>query len=89
MEVTQGVRYDTLGLSAPLMRANAGFMAVELSAGEHEIVLEYETPWLKEGVILSLIGVAAAAGMAAVWLVCRARDKRKTPPENGVQSGGE
>lgn len=77
------------GASAPLMRANAGFMAVELSAGEHEIVLEYETPWLKEGVILSLIGVAAAAGMAAVWLVCRARDKRKTPPENGVQSGGE
>ena len=52
-------------------------MAIELSAGEHEVSLEYETPWLKEGAVLSLVGVAAAAALTAVWAVSAKKSKTK------------
>ncbi len=69
------------GKEAPLLRANSGFMAIELSAGEHEVSLEYETPWLKEGAALSLVGVAAAAALTAVWAVSHVRRNKNDSSE--------
>lgn len=63
------------GKPQALLRANASFMAAALSAGEHEVVLEYETPLLKEGIILSCVGVAAVVALAAVWAVSSIRKK--------------
>lgn len=45
------------GEKAEIYRANIGFMAVEAGDGEHDIELYFEPPGLKEGLILSSIGV--------------------------------
>ena len=54
-------------------KANIGFMALPLAEGEHEIELHYETPYLKEGAILSGIGILA---FASLMVVRRRRAKR-------------
>ena len=45
------------GKEAPLKRANILYMALELSEGEHEILLKYHTPGLLAGLLLTLLGV--------------------------------
>ncbi len=42
------------GVKADLMEANVMYMALPLDAGNHHIVLQYETPFLKAGVCVSL-----------------------------------
>ena len=50
------------GKEAPVLKADTAFMAVELSGeGTHEIVLTYMTPGLKEGAIVTLLGIVAFA----------------------------
>jgi len=56
------------GEKAKLYQANTAFMAVELSAGEHEIELRYWTPGLTAGITLSIIG---AIGLIAIAVCCR------------------
>ena len=38
-------------------QANHGFIGVPLSEGEHHILLEYVTPWLKVGIIISVLSM--------------------------------
>ncbi|MBO4918811.1 MAG: YfhO family protein [Erysipelotrichaceae bacterium] len=59
------------GKKADIIRANIAYMALDLDEGSHEIVFEYRTPMLKQGALISLCGIAAAA----VILIIR---KRKT-----------
>ncbi len=45
------------GVKTDLLKANVMYMALPLDAGNHHIVLEYQTPWLKAGILVSLIAV--------------------------------
>ena len=47
------------GKKTDLMRANTAWMAIELSAGEHEIELLYWTPGLTAGICLTVLGIIA------------------------------
>lgn len=47
------------GLKTEILRANGAFMCIPVSAGEHDIRLDYRTPMLYEGL-----------GLSAVSLVC-------------------
>ena len=47
---------------------NAGFMAVRAEQGENTIVFSYKTPYLREGIIISLL---AAAALAVYVLITR------------------
>ena len=61
------------GEKTELLRANYMYMALPLTAGEHEISLEFEIP----GVKYALIVMAAAFGLFAVLLFVRIVRKRK------------
>ena len=39
-----------------IIRANIGYMALQLSPGKHHIEMRYTIPGLKAGVVLSIIG---------------------------------
>jgi uncharacterized membrane protein YfhO len=45
------------GKPVPVENVNVGFMAVLCKAGENEIRFTYKTPWLREGVIVSLVSL--------------------------------
>lgn len=45
------------GEAVEIKKADNAFIAIELTEGEHSIVFEYETPWLKESVMISLVGI--------------------------------
>lgn len=53
------------GEPAELSRSGGMYMGLALEAGEHEIELNYETPHLKLGVIISTLAAAACAALAA------------------------
>ncbi|RMD99424.1 MAG: hypothetical protein D6812_11645 [Deltaproteobacteria bacterium] len=46
------------GVARPLLRANVLFRGVRLEGGAHRIVFRYETPGLRRGGFVSLLGVA-------------------------------
>ena len=48
---------DMLAEKADIIKANSAFMALPVSQGEHEVELVYFTPYLKTGLICSLISV--------------------------------
>jgi uncharacterized membrane protein YfhO len=52
---SKGWRAYVDGVEQPLYKANLCYMAVELNAGEHNIVLKYHTPLLKAGVWVSVV----------------------------------
>lgn len=54
------------GQPAEILNANVGFMAVQLSEGTHYVELHYETPNLKTGAILSLVGIIVAVGIMVI-----------------------
>ena len=45
------------GKETKLQKANTMFMALELEPGSHEIRLTYCTPYLKAGMLLSVLGL--------------------------------
>lgn len=45
------------GKKADLMRANIMYMALPLEEGEHEIELHYSNPFIRGGIIISIIGI--------------------------------
>ena len=47
------------GKKVKLYQANVMYMALDLDAGNHDIRLAYHTPWLKEGMYLSMTVWAA------------------------------
>jgi uncharacterized membrane protein YfhO len=51
------------GQPAPLMRANFGMLAAPVSAGVHQVELEYTLPGLKAGVMLGILGLLAVSAM--------------------------
>ena len=47
----------------PIYQANVRYMGIELSAGEHEIRLEYKTPYLRIGALCTLAGFIIFIGL--------------------------
>lgn len=45
------------GVETEILRANFGFSAIEVNEGKHEIVFKYQTPYLKEGMLISCLGI--------------------------------
>ncbi len=56
-----------------LYNANGQYMAVYLTCGTHDITLKYSTPLLKEGAVVSLVGVV----LFAMQIVINIRKMRK------------
>jgi hypothetical protein len=56
------------GKPAPILRANLIMRALDLGPGHHTIVMEYHTPGLWPGVVLSLFFLAVVLGL---WFVRR------------------
>ena len=54
------------GITAPIIRADYGFMAVRLSAGNHIVTFDYVQPMLREGIISSALGLSICL---AIWLI--------------------
>lgn len=50
------------GQEAELLQADIGFMALAVSEGTHSITLQYRTPYLTEGILISCAGLVAFAG---------------------------
>ncbi len=63
-----GWRATVNGQPARIERVNIGFMAVRLEAGENHIRFDYLAPGLKEGLLVSAIGLVLWAGYL---LLCR------------------
>ena len=61
---SKGWRAFVDGEELKLLPANIMFMGVRLSAGEHDIVLKYETPYLRLGAYLTLLGFAMLVAIA-------------------------
>lgn len=64
------------GTEAHIERANIGFMAVVVPAGEVTIEFSYQTPGLAVGAIVTLTGILLLAGYYFLPIVCK-RAKRK------------
>lgn len=45
------------GKKVDLEKANLGFMAIDVPSGNHLVLIEYETPNLREGALISCVGV--------------------------------
>ncbi len=54
------------GEQVPVYKANGLFLGLPLKAGSHSIRLEYTTPWLIEGLILSLVSVAVFIAISII-----------------------
>ena len=53
---SKGFRAYVDGKETELKKANTMYMALELPKGEHELRLEYRTPFLVPGICLTLAG---------------------------------
>jgi len=47
------------GDEVELLKANIGFMAIPVQEGQHKIILQYNTPYLREGIIISCLGIVS------------------------------
>ena len=56
---SEGWKAKVDGKEVAVYRANTAYMAVAVGAGDHEVVLTYETPYLKLGAAFSLAGILA------------------------------
>ncbi len=54
---SKGWRAFVDGREAKVLRADLMYMAVPVSSGKHSIMLKYETPYLREGAVMGIIGI--------------------------------
>jgi uncharacterized membrane protein YfhO len=45
------------GVVTDKIKLGSGYMGVDITGGEHEITVEYRTPWLRSGICVSLVGL--------------------------------
>lgn len=53
----------------PLRNANVMYMALPLHSGDNQIELRYETPFLREGVIIAIIGWSVYLGLILIFIL--------------------
>lgn len=61
------------GEETELLQANTMMSAIEISPGEHKIHLQYKTPYVNSGIIVSSLGAAALAGVIVIYEIKRRR----------------
>ena len=57
------------GQKVKTMRSDELYTAILLPAGHHDVTLRYRTPYMREGAVLSLITLAALAGVYEKFMV--------------------
>ena len=67
---SEGWEAQDQGKPVRILKADVGFMGLELEPGEHEIVFIYHTPGFRTGLIISLFSLAA-------WLVLRLAGRKR------------
>ena len=73
---SKGWRAYVDGKKTELTKANTMFMALKLDKGSHDIRLEYHTPGLLSGFILSILG------LVLLVILIRSEKKQKVGEEN-------
>ena len=76
------------GENVPVYKANGLFLGIPLKAGSHSIRLEYTTPWLFEGMILSLVSIAVFVALSII-VKRRSVSKNETTENEEPQEHGE
>lgn len=66
------------GKKVDTLKSNKYFLGIEIDSGEHEIYMKYSTPYLKEGLVISI------AGLVIFTVLCINNKKRKTPNKSKV-----
>ena len=61
---TTGWKAYVDGKKVDTIRVNTAFIGVPVEKGEHNIEFKYEVPYLKEGVICSIVGICLFIGLA-------------------------
>jgi len=61
------------GEEVEILQANIGYSAIRVEEGQHEILFEYNTPLLKEGIVISVIGILSFFG----WIIFLTRVAKK------------
>lgn len=71
------------GKKADLYKANLMYMALELDAGRHNILLKYHTPLLKAGTCISVISVL----LFGIWIWISENKRKKQPGKRDENNG--
>lgn len=74
------------GKEVPIYRANAGFMAIPLAAGEHSVELRFSPPYFTTSWIISLIGFILFGGL--IWWTSRKKNPTAKEEENDMRYDG-
>lgn len=69
------------GEKAELLKVNYGFIGAYMEAGEHDIVLKYQIPYMTISIIISIIGIVAIV----VWCIYWKKREKKQFDEGGVK----
>lgn len=69
------------GEPAEVYQTNIAFTGVKVPVGEHTVVLNYLTPGLRLGLILSAGGVGSFVILIAVWETVKKRNRRRKAPK--------
>lgn len=72
---TTGWKAYVDGKETEIINVNIAFIGIALESGKHEIVLKYETPYLKEGIMVTIAGLILATGIIIF-------EKKKKKTEN-------
>ncbi|MGN1119628.1 MAG: YfhO family protein, partial [Oscillospiraceae bacterium] len=83
----EGWSAEANGVPLEVDRANVGFLAVRVPAGEQELVFTYKAPALDLGIAMTTAGAAAlAAYLIVIYAVLKKRPTKFFPPrqESGV-----
>ena len=64
------------GKQVDLLCADTAFMAIKVEAGEHDIKLEYKTPYLKEGLLISAFGLVCFVGLVVVFEIVKYKKEK-------------
>lgn len=62
------------GEKAELLKVNYGFIGAYMKAGEHDIVLKYQIPYMTISIIISIIGIVAIV----VWCIYWKKEKKNS-----------
>lgn len=68
------------GKEVEILRANTAFSGIMLSKGNHKVRLKYDTPWLKLGISVSIVGVGIFVlliiTLTAIKLIKKSKSRR-------------
>jgi hypothetical protein len=74
------------GLTAPIARANLIMRAVALEPGEHRIVMEFRTPGLRAGAVVTFLSLTVMVVLLIGTWPSRRREAGAGKPDDGCES---